>query len=222
MEKNFSQNQQDIIDYAHETFLEKDAVLDEAVERMKNAQLPMIQVGAFDGLHLEVLTRGFAVRRAVEIGTLGGYSAIRIARGLQPDGFLWTIDSNPTHVKIAQENIERAKLADRVKVLEGSALKVLKNLEKSGPFDLIFIDADKVNYPNYYEWAAENLRIGGALLADNTFAFGHIADQEFPDEELRISVMALREFNRRMAKGGRFRSTILPTGEGLTLGIKLR
>ena len=221
MEKNYSQSDAEILDYAKNTFAPSDPVLENAIKQMRGAGLPMIQVGEFDGLHLEVLTRAFGVTKAVEIGTLGGYSAICIARGLRSKGFLWTIEYEQKHFDIATQVIANAGFKDRVGLLHGTALGELKKIENDGPFDLVFIDADKVNYPNYYKWAVENLRVGGVLVADNTFAFGYIAQKNIADPELRASVEALREFNRLMAQEGKFRSTILPTGEGLTVGVKL-
>ena len=222
MQKNDSQTKPEVLAYAREAFLETDHMLQDIVSRMKASDLPMIQVGEFDGLHLEVLTRGFAVKKAIEIGTLAGYSALCIAKGISEGGRLWTLEVDSSHAKIAKESFRRANMSDLVELIEGPALASLKTLEPEGPFDLVFVDADKMNYPNYYAWAAENLRVGGVLIADNTYGFGCIADQEFESEDLRSSVMALREFNRRMAKGGRFRSTLFPTGEGLTVGVKLR
>ena len=222
MAKLDAQTDPKLLAYARDTFLEPDSVLMEALARQESQNLPAIQVGELDGLHLEVLTRGFGVSKAIEIGTLGGYSALCIGRGLKEGGRLWTLEADPRHIEVAKENVAKAKMENCIEFLEGPALASLKALESKGPFDMVFVDADKVNYPNYLEWAAEHLRIGGVLIGDNTFAFGHIADEAFTDENLRMQVMALREFNRRMAKSGRFRSTLFPTGEGLTVGVKVR
>ena len=99
----------------------------------------------------------------------------------------------------------------------GPALEKLREIEREAPFDLCFIDADKVSYPAYLEWAAENLRVGGAVLADNAFGFGEVV-KKGGDEGIR----AIREFNEELASGGRFRATMIPTEEGLALGVKVR
>jgi caffeoyl-CoA O-methyltransferase len=102
-------------------------------------------------------------------------------------------------------------------VLVGPALEKLSEIESAGPFDLVFIDADKANYPAYLEWAEVNLRVGGVVLGDNAFAWGNVVS-ESPDEDAQ----GILAFNQRLATGGRFRSTMLPTGEGLAMGVKLR
>lgn len=205
-----------------QVFRPEDAILKEVRERGEKKGLPLIQVGKMDGLHLEVLTRAFGVKKAVEIGTLGGYSAISIARGMGPSGKLYTFELSPLHAQTAHESFERAGVSQQIEVIVGPASENLDKIKEKGPFDLVFLDADKTGYVSYLKWAAENLRIGGAVLADNTFAWGMIADDQFETDEDRLAAVALREFNLAMAQGGRFRSTLLPTGEGLTLGVKIK
>ncbi|HEX4924903.1 MAG TPA: O-methyltransferase [Bdellovibrionales bacterium] len=220
MEKSFGNNDLAITRYAIETFRPLDSKLNAILENSSKAGLPAIQVGPMDGLHLEVLTRAFGARSAVEIGTLGGFSGACIARGLKAGGKLYTFDVNEKNALVAQKAFETAGLSDRVEILVGPALENLPKIERHGPFDLVFIDADKQNYTNYFRWAAKHLRIGGAVLADNTFAFGFIADDTKAGDE-KPSVQALREFNKTVATDKRFRATILPTGEGLTLAVKI-
>ena len=111
---------------------------------------------------------------------------------------------------------------DRVQIFVGAALDNLPKIKSEGPFDLVFIDADKTGYPAYLDWAVENLRVGGVFLADNTFAHGLIADPAAESGPRAESVKAIREFNRKAAQNLRFRATILPTGEGLTMGVRIR
>jgi caffeoyl-CoA O-methyltransferase len=217
-----SASNEKIASYVKETFQPEDPTLQQIRESMERNNLPMIQVGDMDGLHLEVLTRAFNATRVVEIGTLGGYSGTCIARALPENGKLYTLEVDSKHARIAQESFRLANLGHKIEILTGPALDNLPKLAPRGPFDLVFIDADKVNYPAYIAWAAENLRVGGALLGDNTFAWGMIADTKIDDPEDREAVAALRNFNWIAARGGRFRATILPTGEGLTLGVKIR
>jgi len=202
--------------YLLQVFRPEDPVLREIRERSTREGLPDIQVGTMDALHLEVLTRAAGVRKAVEIGTLGGYSGTAIARGLAPGGHLHTFELEPPHAEVARKSFEKAGILGQVTIHVGPALERLRGIQKDGPFDLVFIDADKEGYPAYLAWAAEHLRVGGMLLGDNTFAFGEIVDGQGP------GARATRDFNRELAQGGRFRATLLPTGEGLTMGVKLR
>jgi caffeoyl-CoA O-methyltransferase len=117
---------------------------------------------------------------------------------------------------VARESFRKAGVQDRVTVHVGPALETLRTIEGGAPVDLVFIDADKERYPDYLAWAATHLRVGGLAVGDNTFAFGEIVEGEGP------GARATREFNRVLAQGGRFRSTLLPTGEGLSVGVKLR
>jgi len=206
----------ELLGYLTRVFKPEDAVLRETRERSAKAGLPDIQVGGMDALHLEVLTRAAGVHKAVEIGTLGGYSGTAIARGLAPGGRLHTFELEPAHAEVARQSFTKAGLLDRVTIHVGPALERLGDIKGEAPFDLVFIDADKVNYPAYLAWAAEHLRVGGIVFGDNAFAFGKIVDGR------DAGAVALREFNRELAQGGRFRATLLPTGEGLAMGVKIR
>jgi len=209
-------NDEKLLRYLNRVFRPEDALLKEARERSLREGLPEIQVGSLDALHLEVLTRAAGVRRAVEIGTLGGYSGTAIARGLAKGGRLHTFELESLHADVARETFRRAGVLDLIKIHVGPALERLPDCEGDAPFDLVFIDADKESYPAYLAWAAHHLRIGGLVLGDNAFAFGEIADGR------SAGAVALREFNEELARGGRFRATMLPTGEGLALGVKLK
>jgi caffeoyl-CoA O-methyltransferase len=178
-------------------------------------------VGRFDGLHLEVLARAARARRAVEIGTLGGYSGVCLLRGMPADGLLHTFELEARHAAVARESFERAGFAARVRIHVGRAAEKLGEISREGPFDLVFVDADKTGYPGYLAWAEEHLAVGGVLLADNTFGFGHV-HEEHPAGESAAAMAALRAFSERLARGGRFRATMLPTAEGLSLGVKVR
>ncbi len=222
MKKLLGGTETKIVHYVDTVFQPEDSILKEARERSERRGLPTIQVGKVDGLHLEVLTRAIGAKKAVEIGTLGGYSGICITRGLGPEGKLFTFELEQTHAETARESFKRAGLSDQIEIFVGPALENLNKITKNGPFDLVFIDADKVSYPLYLKWAADHLREGGVVLADNTFAWGMIADETFESAEDEAAVKALREFNLVVAQGGRFRSTLLPTGEGLTFAVKIR
>ena len=216
-DKGFGQGSPELARWAESVFQPEDEVLAEIRKRSIAAGLPAIAVGRFDGLHLEVLARLMGARKAVEIGTLGGYSGVCLLRGMPKDGVLHTFELNEHHAEVARESFRRAGVADRARVHVGPALTKLREIEREGPFDLCFIDADKVSYPAYLAWAAEHLRVGGAVLADNAFGWGNVAKKD-GDEGVR----ALRGFNEELARGGRFRATMIPTEEGLSLGVKIR
>lgn len=223
MNKDYAGGQSEkIATFVRQVFQPEDLVLREIRKRSTAKGLPEIQVGEMDGLHLEVLTRAIGAKKAVEIGTLGGYSGVCIARGMGPGSKLYTFDADKNHIAVAEESFARAGLKDCAEVFVGPAIKNLPLIEKHGPFDLVFIDADKENYPNYLKWAGEHLKVGGVLLADNTFAFGMLADETFENAEDATTVRSIRLFNEAAARGGRFRATILPTGEGLTMAVKIK
>ncbi len=220
-EKGFGQGSPELARWAEETFAPEDAVLAEIRERCARAGLPGIQVGRMDGLHLEVVTRATCAKKSVEIGTLGGYSGVCLARGMGPDGFLHTFEADPKRAEVARASFERAGVAGQVRVHVGRAQETLVEVEREGPFDLVFIDADKPGYPGYLAWAEQHLRVGGIVLADNAFAFGHVHEGSCEGDDAQ-AVAALRRFAERLAGGGRFRATMIPTAEGLAMGVKVR
>ena len=216
MNKSFGNDDPHLERYLAGLYQPEDEVLREIRLRSQRAGLPDIQVAGLDARHLEVLTRASGARRAVEIGTLGGYSGVSILRGLTPDGTLDTCELEPAHARVAEESFRKAGFADRARIHVGPALASLRALEKEGPCDLCFIDADKESYPRYLDWAARNLRRGGLVVADNVFLFGHLADAGAPNEALE----AMRAFHERLASSGEFRATVMPTGEGLTVAVR--
>ncbi|HEX9574758.1 MAG TPA: O-methyltransferase [Myxococcales bacterium] len=216
-DKGFGQGSPELARWAEKVFQPEDAVLAEIRARSIREGLPAIAVGRFDGLHLEVVARLLGARKAVEIGTLGGYSGVCLLRGMPEDGVLHTLELDAHHAEVARESFRKAGVAGRARVHVGPALQKLREIESEGPFDLCFIDADKTGYPAYLDWAARHLRVGGAVLGDNAFGFGGVSKPD-GDEGVR----ALRRFNEQLARGGRFRATMIPTEEGLAFGVKVR
>ncbi|HEY6911383.1 MAG TPA: O-methyltransferase [Myxococcales bacterium] len=214
--KGFGQGDPALSEWAESVFHPEDAVLREIRDRSVQEGLPAIAVGRFDGLHLEVIARAIGALKAVEIGTLGGYSGTCLLRGMGVHGVLHTFEYSEKHAKVASVSFHKAGVAARAHIHVGAALDKLSEIEAEAPFDLVFVDADKVNYPKYLDWAATHLREGGVLLADNAFGFGEI---HLPGgDEGRA---ALRKFNQELAQGGRFRATMIPTAEGLAMGVKV-
>lgn len=221
MTKTFGMGDPKVGEYVANLLVPADPALEEILARAETAKLPPIHVAPLDGRHLEVLTRVAGARKAVEVGTLAGYSGLCILRGLLPDGTLDTFEISPEHAVQARATFEKNGFSDRAKVHVGKAVELLPTLSGKAPFDLVFIDADKVNYVYYLEWATANLKPGGLLLADNTFAWGEIAFEPDGDSPEQKSVSALRHFNRVLAESKDFRTTMMPTGEGLTVAVRL-
>lgn len=205
-------------DYVYRRYQPEDDLLRDIRGRSAAAGLPDIQVAALDARHLEVLVRTAGVRLAVEIGTLGGYSAVAIVRGMGPEGVLHTIEIDTRHAAVAAETFQRAGVSKQICQWLGPALDVLPGLGEKGPFDFCFMDAVKGEYPAYLDWAATHLRTGGIVVADNVFLFGELprALGPSPPPEVR----AMDAFHQRLAHSGEFRATVLPTGEGLTLAVR--
>ena len=199
------------------SFLDKlhaphDAALEQAFKAPKqNPEIPAIMVGPSEGRLLEILLRIHGARRAVELGTLAGYSALRIAAALGPDGKLWTIDSEPLHAEVARQNIALAGYQDRVEVLVGKGMEVLPTIEQHGPFDVVFLDADKESYHLYGAWATRHLRTGGLLIADNAYVFGNLLTDTAAGRNVR-------QMHEEVAR--HFHSVCIPTPDGLLLAIK--
>ncbi|TMB31490.1 MAG: O-methyltransferase [Deltaproteobacteria bacterium] len=218
-DKPFGTADPDLSRWAEKTFAPEDPVLAEIRERSVAAGLPAIAVGKMDGLHLEVLARLSRARKAVEIGTLGGYSGVCILRGMD-EGVLHTFELSEKHAEVARESFRKAGVAERARVHVGPALRLLPEIEGEGPFDLCFIDADKTGYPAYLAWAEKNLKIGGVVIGDNAFGFGGVV-RDVPGTD-REGVLAIRKFNEELARSGRFRATMIPTSEGLAVGVRVR
>jgi caffeoyl-CoA O-methyltransferase len=199
----------DILAFLEPLHAPMDSALVRAFDAPRVHGIPAIQVGAHEGSLLGWLTRGMGARRAVEIGTLAGFSAIHIARALAPDGRLYTCERDARHAEIAIANLQAAGLSARCEVRVGDAASSLEALEAEGPFDLVFVDADKGRYDRYVEWAADHLRPGGLLVADNVFFFGRLLSED-------ADAAAMRRFHAIASR--RFDSAIVATPDGLLVG----
>jgi len=192
-----------------ETIVEEDEGLRGAVVAAEEAGLPAIQVSPPQGKLLELLVRLVGARLVLEFGTLGGYSAILMARALPEDGKLISLEANPDYAEVARRSIDSAGVGEKVEVLVGPALEALPGLEEegAGPFDLVFIDADKVNTPNYFAWALDRTRPGGLIVADNVVRDGTLADERSADEATR----AQRRLHEMLRDEPRVSATTLQT-----------
>lgn len=173
--------------------------------------MPAIQVGRGEGVLLGVLLRLGGARRVVEVGTLAGYSTVHLARAVGPTGHVWTIEHDPRHAAVARDVIAQAGLAARVTVVVEAGVEALPTLEAEGPFDAVFLDADKVSYDQYGRWAARHLRPGGLLLGDNVFLFGRLLGEG-------DDAAAMRRFHEEAHQ--HFATVCIPTPDGLLVGVK--
>ena len=189
-----------------------DAILQQALVDSEAAGLPSIAVSPPQGMLLMLLGRAVAARNILEIGTLGGYSAIWLARGLAENGRLITLEYSPLHAEVARANIDRAGLTDRVEVRVGPAQSTLPQLaaENPEPFDLIFIDADKPGYVEYLQWSLRLSRPGTLIIADNVVRDGRVIDPA--DQEANVE--GVRQFNQVLAAEPRVSATIIQTVGG--------
>src|SRR5271156_3635217 len=168
--------------YITDTLIPADPVLEAALTASTEAGLPPIAVAPNQGKWLMILAQAMGAQSILEIGSLGGYSTIWLARALPANGRMVTLEADPKHAEVAQANITRAGLADKVELRLGKALETLPELAAEGnvPFDLIFIDADKGNYPGYLEWALRLSRPGSLIIGDNVVRAGKVVDAVDP------------------------------------------
>lgn len=195
----------DVDRYIGDTLVQPDAALSATLEASEAAGLPPISVSPAHGKLLWLLARTLQAKRILEIGTLGGYSAIWLARGLAPGGRLITLEALEKHAALARENLARAGLGDRVEVRVGPALDTLPQL--AGPFDLVFIDADKQNNPQYFRWALKLSRPGSLIVVDNVVRDGAVLDARSRDG----AVQGVRQLYELMAAEPRVAATAVQT-----------
>lgn len=173
---------------------------------------PQMQVGRVEGALLRILVGAIGARRVLEIGTFTGFSGLSMAEALPDDGELVTCDIDPKATAIAREFFDRSPHGTKIRIALGPALDTLKTL--SGPFDLVFLDADKERYPDYYEATLPLLRAGGLLVADNTLWSGEVLDPKTP------SAKAIVAFNTRVATDPRVDNVLLPVRDGIMVARK--
>ncbi|HTD68592.1 MAG TPA: O-methyltransferase [Candidatus Limnocylindria bacterium] len=221
-----SQEQWTAVDrYITDTLLSPDAALEAALKTSADAGLPSISVTPNQRKLLQLLAQAQGTRNILEVGTLGGYSTIWLARALPPGGRLITLEFEPKHAEVAHINIARAGLTDVVELRVGAALETLPQLaaERRGPFDFIFIDADKNNYPGYFTWALKLSRRGTVIVADNVVRKGAVIDAASKDP----LVQGVRRFHELVAAEPRVSATAIQTVgskgyDGFTLMIVMR
>lgn len=214
--------------YIAQHLLADDPILEQALADSEAAGLPPIAITPNQGKLLELLVRIHGSNKILELGTLGGYSTIWLARGLPAGGRLLTLERDPRYAEVAKANVERAGLGETVQIHVGPALETLPRLhsEGAGPFDLIFIDADKQNYPGYLEWSLKLSRPGSLIVGDNVVRAGAILDPRADEEGFSDGGTAagVRRFYDMLAAEPRIDATAIQTvgakgHDGFALGL---
>ncbi len=204
---------EELYQYIVETFAQEDEILKSVVTETEEKGFPMIQVSPENGKFLQLLIRMISAKSVLEIGTLTGYSAIWMARGLPEGGKLTTLEINERHAETARKYFKKAGLEKKAEVLVGDALELIDKLSGER-FDFVFIDADKERYPQYLERAVRITNKGGIICADNTLRDGQVVMKE-PDKGTK----GIQIFNRMMAEDKRLYSLLVPISDGVTLGM---
>jgi predicted O-methyltransferase YrrM len=195
--------------YFSDLLIPRDEALEAVLEANRQGGLPAIDVSPLQGKFLEFLVRISGARRVLEIGTLGGYSTVWLARGLPAGGQVVTLELEPHHAEVARRNLMAAGVSNSVEVVVSPAIESLAKLvaASSAPFDLIFIDADKPSYPQYLQWALKVSRPGTIIIADNVVREGKVVDADCDDP----IIQGVRQFTELVAKEPRLSATVLQT-----------
>jgi caffeoyl-CoA O-methyltransferase len=201
--------------YAAELFAPEDEALRWIQAEADRQELPHISLQPDEGRLLQMLIMLSGARKALEIGTLAGYSGTWIARALPAEGKLITLEKSSKHAAVARASFEKAGVGSKVQIMEGSALDLLHKVEPQAPFDFIFMDADPESYVTYLEWATRNLRRGGVLAAHNAFAAGNITNPI----DARSTGMA--NFHQALKRNSAFETLINSVGDGMTIAYKI-
>lgn len=209
-----------VYEYLIENSLREPDVLVRLREDTRNQPRADFQIPPEEGQFLQLLVRAMGIRRAIEVGVFTGYSSLCMALAMPPDGKIVACDVSEEFTSIAMRYWEQAGVARKFDVRLGQAIDTLDALiqtGQSGTYDFVFIDADKINYINYYERAVTLVRSGGMIAIDNTLWYGFVADPARTDTD----TVAIRNLNRHILEDDRVQSSLVPIADGLTLALKL-
>lgn len=205
----------DLDTYKREVFAREDDLLKNIMPDAIEQGIPRISVSPEAGQTLYLLAKTIGAKKILEFGALAGYSGIWLARALPEDGQFITLEIEPKHAEVTRRNYKKAGLSDRTDVRLGDGTKLMQDAAQDGPFDLIFIDADKESYPKYLDFALENTRSGGLIIADNANGHGH-AHRALPKGDGRRGI---QDYNRRAANHPKLISNIIPVGGWLAVSL---
>lgn len=203
--------------YIRNLFIVEDQTLQQIRDRAPQSGLPPHDINPEEGRFLQILVRACDAKSAVEFGTLAGYSSIWIAQGLAPGGKLYTFEKEPACVDIAKDNFVKADVASQIEAICGDAHALVDTIASKAPFDFVFIDAEKTGYISYFDWAVENTRQGGFIVAHNVFLHRTILDADTTDE----GVQAMQQFHKHVAASNRVMCTVFPAGDGTLVAVKV-
>lgn len=194
-------------DYINGLFFENDPALTFATENIVANGIADASISPVQGQLLQVFAKACNAKKILEIGTLGGYSTIWLAKALPDDGMVITLEFDPFHAQVAKQNIDHAQLKNKVEIKTGKALDILPSLQTEAPFDLIFIDADKPPYTEYFQWALKLSRKGSIIICDNVIRNGKVLDEQSSDEK----VTGVQRLNTFLSTCKEVKATILQT-----------
>lgn len=211
-------------DYIRRLYAPQDTLLETIDNKLKSMNITM-HVGAEEGKLLQVLIAMHGAKTVLEIGTFAGYSAIWMARALPEGGRIYTLNKDPAHINMASGHFAQCDVKDRITMIEGDAKDSLHALASDEaflktPLDMIFIDADKIGYNHYLDWAERHVRKGGLIVADNTFLFSTVWQDSPPEGTAPATWHGMRRFNERLANPNNYQSVMIPSEEGMTVAIK--
>jgi predicted O-methyltransferase YrrM len=208
------------IKYIEDQFGTEDTLKKEVRQQLSEDQKEGINISPLEGQILKFLVQLTQANKIIEIGSLYGYSALWFLDGLTEEGHLYCIEKNPLAIGKLKSFLNKSEKKSQVSILEGEAFKSLESIKADGPFDIIFIDANKSAYMEYALWAEENIKKGGLIIGDNTFLFGHVyGEGQFHMSKKCIENM--KKFNSYFSQSEKFNAMMLPTPEGLTVAQKL-
>lgn len=207
--------------YLNEVFNLADEDLARVRVELEKARVGFMSISDHEARCIQFLIRGFGIQKIVEFGTLFGYSALAMAKALPEAGRIWTIEKDESTCAVARRQFQASPVGGKIESLCGAGIDIARQLSVKGPFDMVFIDADKVNYLNYLEWAEANVRSGGLIVGDNTFLFGALWGESRDKDVNEKKIKLMLEFNERLSDPKRYNSMLVPTTEGLTVAQKL-
>lgn len=203
--------------YIRELFALEDNFLKQIREDCENDNRP-INISSDEGKLLQMLIKISKYKKIIEIGTFYGYSTIWMAKAIPDDGYIITIEKEEKSYNKAKYNFKTVNLEKNIKAINGDAIEILDNLDSE--FDMIFIDADKINYVNYLNWAEKHIRFGGLIVADNTLLSGAVYTNELPYRIRKTTKNIMKEFNLRLSNSKKYTSILLPSTDGITIALK--
>lgn len=206
--------------FTQKHYIKEEPFFLEMRETAKEKKCDHMMVAPTEARLLQSLVEIHCSKKVIEIGCLYGYTAIYFAKGIPRDGKVWTLEKNPENAEIAQTFFSKSGYKNKIELVLGDAHENLKKLSREGPFDCIFIDADKSGYPDYLLWAEKNVRSGGLIIADNTILNGTVWGAEH-DRTTNTQITGMMKFHEIFSDPKRFKSTIFPSYDGIAVGIKV-